>query len=180
MVGKPLAPSWADSFGVYFQTGIGFDCTEGSDTAHQTYDGISAFLSPQVGQWYHLAMTYSEATGILEIYVFDPSTGDLTAVPSTGIGIAYDGSPVVIGADVDSSVFTAFFTGELDEVYIWNIVRSPSDLAIDRAKLTPPGTPGVVGYWSFDGNFNDSSNYGSEGVPSDPNIHFDPNPNVPF
>ena len=168
------------SFGVYFQAGIGFDCTEGSDTLHQTYDGVAAFAHPQLGQWHHVAMTYSGGTGILNIYVFDPSTGYVTNVPSTGPSLAYDESPVVIGADIDSYAYTAFFTGELDEVYVWNIVRSPSDLAVDRAKLTPPGTPGVVGYWSFDGDFNDSSNYGSDGVPWDPSVQFDPNPNVPF
>jgi hypothetical protein len=179
-VGKPVGTSTADSLGVYFQSGFGFDSTEGSSTQAQAYNAALQFSQPIVGRWYHIALSYSSAQMADTIDVFDPSTASAVVVSTAGLPVAYDGNPLAIGADVDNGVLAHFFTGELDELYLWNAVRSPDDVARDRANCTAAPSPGLVGYWSFDGDLSDASGNGNDGAPSGAPVSYDTSPRVPF
>ena len=41
----------------------------------------------------------------------------------------------------------AYFDGDLDEVRIWNVARSPAEIALTRASLVDPALPELTGYW---------------------------------
>ena len=43
-----------------------------------------------------------------------------------------------------------FFTGTMDELRIWNIVRSPADITSTMHKTLASNETGLVGYWKFD------------------------------
>jgi hypothetical protein len=180
MAAKPIGTSWGDSFGVYFQAGWGFDSVVGSAPLANSYDAVTAFVNPPVARWLHIALTFSRGTQIMTMVVFDPSSAQPTIATQPGDAIAYDGNPLVIGADIDTGALSSFFTGELDELYVWNVVRDATEIANDRENCTLPTASGLVGYWPFDGDFTDASHHGGDGVPSDPRIAFDPTPGVPF
>jgi hypothetical protein len=48
------------------------------------------------------------------------------------------------GASVDQLTF--------DEVRIWNVARTPDQIAADRARRLAGSEAGLVGYWRFDEN----------------------------
>jgi hypothetical protein len=182
-VAKPLGAATADSFTEYFQSGFGFDSAEGSGPQTEAYNAVPQFSQPTVGRWYHIAHSFSSANGNDNIYVFDPSAAPAVYESVTGQPVVYDSNPLVIGADVDNGVRTHFFTGELDELFLWNTVRSADDVARDRARAncTPTApVPGLIGYWSFDGDLLDRSGNGNHGAPSGAQVSFDTAPGVPF
>jgi C-terminal processing protease CtpA/Prc len=119
---------------------------------------IQAPFDVSTNQWYHLAGTYDGGT--LAVYVngirirSEPVSGDLTI----------DASDLVIGKGDPEFSFGEFFHGVLDEIRVWNVARSPTEIqAAINAPLTGKEN-GLVAYWNFDDNTaNDMSGHGNNG-----------------
>ncbi len=84
------------------------------------------------GAWTHLAVTYDGAT--LRLYV---NGTQVSSVARTG-PIATSTNPLQIGGD---SLYGQFFAGVIDEVRIYNVARTPSQIQSDMS--TPIGTAGL-------------------------------------
>ncbi len=95
-------------------------------------------------QWTHLAVTYSVSTGIKVYY------GSQLVYHGTGTGNITTGSlPLRIGARVDT-LYTEYFKGEIDEVRIWNVARSQSQISQNMNRELTGAEPGLVAYYNFD------------------------------
>jgi len=120
--------------------------------------------------WYYIAVTYDPklAENNLVFYVngsvdsYYNSSGPITySAPSLNIGTqSPGGSP---------------YLGLLDEVRLWNVSRTQSEIQQWWDRTEPNGTaasPNLVGYWRFDylsrGNYPDNSRYGNDAVPTVP------------
>jgi Concanavalin A-like lectin/glucanases superfamily len=113
----------------------------GGKTYFVTYDlaahGVSA------AAWHHVAATFQANSKWLTLY-FDGvavAAGNLEAGPSSGnaapeqLGTrAYNGGP---------------FSGLLGDVRIWNLVRTPSQIAGAFKQQLTGGETGLVGYWKL-------------------------------
>lgn len=91
-----------------------------------------------LNRWTHFAVTYDSSS--LKMYL----NGTLVlGRPLSGV-VSYDSSPVLIGADDDSSneQYSFFFNGTVDEVKIWNKALSAADIQAEYlaglTDLTPP------------------------------------------
>ena len=162
--------------------------------------------NPEIGRWYHVALTFDDTTNTLTVYI----DGVPVSVGMLTLSIAYGSFPFLIGSGGPGR---GKFPGAIDEVRIWNTARSgeqirsgmfrvplaneaglissysfeessgtlivdstsnqnhgtllsnaPSYLVsnIDKKRAVPP-PPGLVGWWSADGNANDlvAGNHGS-------------------
>lgn len=99
-------------------------------------DGTGALIP---GQWYHVAVTYDVGTGTLILY----KNG--TAV-DTKPGAFYGFEPILqIGAY--QSAF--HFGGQIDEVRIWNVVRSAAEIASSYNCEVSHTSPGLAAYYTF-------------------------------
>ena len=59
--------------------------------------------------------------------------------------------PLRIGSSHEEEMpFHASFVGQIDEVRVWNIVRSEADIRSDMTTKLNGDEPGLVGYWKFD------------------------------
>ena len=70
-----------------------------------------------------------------------------------------------IGQEWDSGPTASdFWKGQIDEVQVWNVLRTPAQ--IQAAMLQPlTGTEsGLVGYWPLRGNARDHSGHGNHGL----------------
>lgn len=102
--------------------------------------------TPKVGQWYHVAMTFNGKEGMLRLYVdgIEEASTPAKSLP------AFDGHPIIIGADFDGGRLVLPFHGAIDNVRIWSTERSPSDITSNMTKVIPSGAAGLVVQFLFD------------------------------
>jgi len=134
--------------GIGHPSGPGYDCTFFVGTNTYATAFVPASWTP--GVWTHLAATFDQAAGEIRAYV----NGSLAGVTSTTAGgqpitmaIRNSSQPLLLGV-VPS--FGGFYKGSLDELRVWNIARSPEQIAADYDHRIVPNSSGLVGYWNFD------------------------------
>lgn len=115
-------------------------------THHFFHDGSGTLKSSTelaFGQWYHIACTWDYSTNDAEIYIngvsdvtgsqadFDPGTDNFSIGDRTGKG--------------------DYFNGRLDEVRIWDVVRTSTQIKDGMTlKLDPANQSNLVAYWRLD------------------------------
>lgn len=100
---------------------------------------VQAPTAPAAGGWHHVAYTYDTETNILYVD-----------------GAAVDSEPNATDSHTPTSVWLGtfdgyknLFQGELDEVRVWTVTRSASEVTNDMQHSSGPQT-GLVAYWTFD------------------------------
>lgn len=123
---------------------------------HQT---VGAPFNFEPGTWYHLAGTCDGK--MMTAFVNGEAIGSQRF---TG-PIEIDDSDLLIGKGDPSFSMGEYFHGDIDEIRIWNIARSPDQIrAAMRARLTGK-EPGLMAYWPFDdGDAKDFSQNGNNGI----------------
>jgi hypothetical protein len=95
------------------------------------------------GLWHHVAVTRRRSTGDMEIFI----DGVLEASAAGGINSQTAPANITLGA---MATRLSYFTGQLDELRIWDRVRTAAEINADRNRtLTLPAT-GLVAYYKFD------------------------------
>ncbi|MES2777988.1 MAG: FG-GAP-like repeat-containing protein [Bacteroidota bacterium] len=94
------------------------------------------------GQWHHVAVTFDGFNR--EIYL-------------DGIGIAHDqpnngthNVPATDSLTIGVTNRTEFFDGQMDEVRIWNIVRTDPEIKAGLKGSVPTNSPGLISYFKMD------------------------------
>jgi hypothetical protein len=110
----------------------------------------SAFINLQdptpmnVGQWYHVAVTYDAGTNLMTLY----KDGVLVAGPAipNNVILTYTGETVqYIGAFAAANLWD----GQIDEVRIWNVVRTQAELVASAGCELTGDEPGLLAYYNF-------------------------------
>jgi hypothetical protein len=110
-------------------------------TVQPTLQGLTDVTT---GQWFHVAATRNEATGELQVYVY----GQLEAsVVTTNHNPLTAPTLINIGAD---TIDSHYFKGQLDEIRVWNVVRSQNEILSNMHVRLTGSEPGLVSYWRFD------------------------------
>jgi hypothetical protein len=113
-------------------------------------DGYGPWLNyewtPAPATWYHTAYTFDDASNHQVLYL----NGEPVVSGTVAKSIAYDSHPVIIGAEYESEDILLFFGGEADEVRIWNVARSATEIAANYDKSLIGNEPGLVAYYRFD------------------------------
>ena len=96
------------------------------------------------GVWQHVAVTFNN--GEVRLYI----NGQLDNW-DTGFNVPQNSAtPLSLGAEHSPSYNGKYYQGTMDEVRIWNVVRSPSQIATFKDFQVDPSTPGLVAYWRLD------------------------------
>jgi hypothetical protein len=121
----------------------------------------TATFTMTAGVWTHLAVTSNGSTVIF--YKNGVAMSTVTSAVSLGSSV----NEMRIGRGNNDAG-----SGDIDEVRLWNIVRTPSDIAADMCnKWVPNSTTGLIGKWHFDSTYTDSV-HGWNGTPMG-NVGFD-------
>ncbi|MFL6262016.1 MAG: LamG domain-containing protein [Thermoanaerobaculia bacterium] len=104
------------------------------------------------GVWTHVAVTFDGSTR--RHYI----NGELAASFAEAGPLTTSGDPMQIGSDVQ---WQHTPTGAIDEVRLWNVARSITQLRDNINVRITAAQPGLVGLWSFDGG--PSDNVGGHG-----------------
>src|SRR5262249_8480295 len=73
-----------------------------------------------------------------------------TGVVTTANAVTNPAQPLLFGATNEVSSFYTPFKGKIDEVRLWNVARSSTDVQHDYRRPVDANTAGLVGYWKFD------------------------------
>lgn len=107
---------------------------------------------PSLNNWHHLAATYDGAA--IRLYI----NGILSATQSQSGVIATNTNSLTIG---DQPGFSEFFGGRVDEIRVWNIARTQSEIQNNmNTELDPALQTGLVAYYNFNQGSADGSNTG--------------------
>ena len=114
----------------------------------------SGHIVPE-GTWAHLALTYSASANLFQLFV-----NGVQVFSRTGTGEIGDRHPTLnylkIGARRETR--REFFDGLIDEVRVWNIVRTEAEIRATMNISLEGNELGLAGYWNFDnGTANDLS-----------------------
>ena len=104
---------------------------------------VSTIIIPE-GKWSHIAATYDGST--MYLYINGQLAGSLV---SGSVGTSAASTFVLIGASYYNSSPNNFFKGKIDEVRIWNVARSQSDLQTNMYNEISPTTSGLLRYYKF-------------------------------
>jgi Concanavalin A-like lectin/glucanases superfamily len=120
-------------------------------------DGIDGTFSnvtwtPSTDTWYHLAATYDQSAGEVKIYVNGSQQGSTqTNAPTSAL---FDSSSdLYIGSNPQGDAFD----GKIDDVRIWNVVRSQSDISTNKSLELTGSESGLVGYWKLHNSLQDET-----------------------
>lgn len=110
------------------------------------------------GKWYHVAGTYDGK--VIQVFV----NGMLFETDQITGPLDIDASDLYIGKGDPEFSAGEYFHGAVDEIRIWNVVRSPEQI---HSAMNAPLTgqeKGLVAYWNFDdGTARDVSSHGNNG-----------------
>ena len=100
---------------------------------------------PEVG-WLHIAWAYDGPSNTFQFTV----NGIAQPIPSKMATDAWSTtqSPLTIGAAAEFGLNG--FDGKIDELRVWNLSRSVSDIARDKNTILKGDEPGLVAYYHFD------------------------------
>jgi hypothetical protein len=106
---------------------------------------------PADSAWVHIATTF-DANGQMINYLNGVSVGEITVFPQTPI--ASNSEPFVIGL-APWDLLSYEFTGDLDEVRVWNVARTGQQIRDDMFRTLKGNEAGLVACYNFNSD-NDS------------------------
>jgi len=144
--------SWAAivSKGDYNYSDYGYALTQ-DNSGHIRFYGNNAAISSYsiipLNTWTHVAITYSNS------YLYFYINGMLDKSNYQTINIVNNTTPLKIG--IDPPEIAEYWKGNIDEVRIWNTVRTQSQVVSDMNTITSRTESNLMGYWRF----NEGSGY---------------------
>ncbi|MEW6194312.1 MAG: LamG-like jellyroll fold domain-containing protein [Bacteroidota bacterium] len=104
--------------------------------------------SVPVHQWVHIAVTIQSGTNGVKFYL----NGNLLSQHTMNAPALHsDSGPVNIGRQDPSACRCNFFHGDMDELRIWNRVRTQAEIQANmNASLNPAAESNLVAYYKFD------------------------------
>ncbi len=120
---------------------LGWIIGDGGDQYAQYW--AEDFFTGEYGKWVHVAVTLEDT----EVHAY--KNGALVFEGEyTGTRVS-NNAPLQIGRYYDTS-HDYHWTGEIDEVRMWNVARTAEDILHDHDRLIDPASPGLAAYWRFD------------------------------
>lgn len=117
--------------------------------------GFNSTSSIADGLWHHVAVTYDHsATTKFNMYIDGVLHLSQNIVTSVNTGST---NGIIIGRRVDG---VNYYDGTIDEVRIWNVVRTANEISNNMNKELCSAEPGLVAYYNFNQGIAGMSNTG--------------------
>jgi len=104
---------------------------------------LNGQISLSLNVWHHIAGLYDASNNEFRLYV--DGVLDNTGTPAIALNTT-NINGITIGRKIDIS---AYFAGYIDEVRVWNSVRSAAEIMSNMNSELCAGTTGLAGYYNF-------------------------------
>ncbi len=142
---KRVGTSTWNSYTIYLRAGSLLTAEIGDAAGNVRVEGT---WNPVAGTWYHVAMTFDNATRTLTAYL----DGTMVASAFTGKSMGYDTNSFLIGVEDDGS-FLYHFPGLIDELTLYSGALTAAEIqSISNAGPAGKCAPTTVTNTSDDGN----------------------------
>ena len=117
-----------------------------------------------LNQWTHVAVTVNEATGSFVFYINGVNCGAGSGWQGVSLSrtsfLGPSSHPLYVGGFNQSGwgYNNDNFMGKLADVRMWNIVRTPTEIAANYQKQLRGTEPGLAAYWTFADRLDKSPN----------------------
>ncbi len=156
-----------DTTGVSYVFDIGTDgklnlqvSDDGSFSAGHFILYTTTYSQINLNVWTHVGVTF-DISGPTAIFYVDNSAVSCGDSGGTVAGSLYDNDrPFCIGA-VSNTPTTSFFDGFIDDVRVWNVVRTQAEMVGNYLNEIDPTSSGLVGYWKLNNNLVDATTNGN-------------------
>ena len=133
------------------------------DLAANVPAGAQVIKAPVVnGQWQHVAVSVDQSTNTTAFHVGGQPAGDHESRT-----VNNNDGPLIIGRQ-GANTAAGYYKGVLNELRIWEHVRSGSEIELLSSRQLVPGMLGLAGYWNFNDGVGttvaDGSGNGLDGV----------------
>jgi len=131
-------------------------------TTQTLIDSDSAIVtSNDVGEWVHLAVSADISTPTGVIYKNGVAVASTVSSPtSTATTIATNTNDFAIGYDSNNS--TQYVDGLIDEVRVWNDVRTAQEIQDNLGKELVGNEANLQGYWKLNNDYTDETSNGND------------------
>jgi hypothetical protein len=110
------------------------------------WSGVSTGITIPVNQWTHIALTRAASTAAANIYIDGNLIYSGTADGAGTAALTNSSNLFNVGGRDGSS---GFFTGQIDEVKLWNVARNASQVKSDSKTYGGSLADGLVAYYDF-------------------------------
>jgi hypothetical protein len=112
------------------------------------FGGTHLTSSPSISlhQYTHVAATYDASTGTASLYI----NGVFDTSKSVGSGVSNSNGNLYYGFNPVRYNWLAPFKGIIDEVRIWDVARTESEIQSTMNQTLNGNEAGLKGYWKFD------------------------------
>ena len=144
--GPPNSARNADGFGLDFGNKMGqIGTIDPFTNAIFDNDNQSSGVTTTMSQWVHFAMAWN-GTAVLAYVNGVLKSTKVAPNNSAQKGLMTGASPFTLGGYPSEN---AYFAGIFDELRVWNVARSESELNSTMHKTLLGTESGLVGYWQF-------------------------------
>ena len=116
-----------------------------------SYQLLSGTSNLGSAQWVHVASVGTSTDIMLYVNGVEEAAAPRASTQQTSA------DPLRIGGLPSPHGSELYLTGAIDEVRLWNVARTPQEIAEHYNRAVPPDAPGLVGYWKFDEGTNDQT-----------------------
>lgn len=109
-----------------------------------------------IDTWTHIAVTVDVSVPTMKWYINGSLVASTTA-NATATSIADCTADFVLGADMSSGTKVNHFDGLVDEVRLWNDIRTAAEISANYMTQLTGGETNFVGYWKLNNNYNDET-----------------------
>lgn len=126
-----------------------------SDTgADPTVSTSTISYTFSTGTWYHVAFAYDASAGSVDFYVNGIQQGTTQTGARTSL---YDNTSAFAIGTRFSTVATEFFDGVIDDVRVWNDIRTATEIRGNYKRELVGNETNLVGYWKLNNDYTDET-----------------------
>jgi hypothetical protein len=111
---------------------------------NNVWNSVQDNVALALNTWYHICVTYDEATTTMTLY----KNGNLVST-NNSVASFTDGN-IVFLSSFDDEVNHTNFNGKMDEVRIWNTARTATEIRENMCKTLTGNEANLVAYYNFD------------------------------